>query len=76
MQSKPIFIGISQRVLNVRPAAFFFIKCSLRSEEIQQLYSSAEDGYESTQLYTMSMVSIYDPFCLSQWIVVMQFRLE
>ncbi|KAH6766206.1 nudix hydrolase-like protein 9 [Perilla frutescens var. hirtella] len=52
---KPVFIGISQRVLNVRPTAFFFIKCSLQSEEIQQLYSSAEDGYESTQLYTMPM---------------------
>ncbi|XP_057782768.1 nudix hydrolase 9 isoform X3 [Salvia miltiorrhiza] len=52
---EPIFIGISQRALNVRPAAFFFIKCSLQSEEIQQRYSSAEDSYESTQLYTMPM---------------------
>lgn len=51
----PAFIGISRRVLNVRPTAFFFIKCSLQSEEIQQLYSSAQDGYESTQLYTVSM---------------------
>lgn len=51
----PVFIGISRRVLNVRPAAFFFIKCSLPSKEIQQLYSSAQDGYESTQLYTVSM---------------------
>ncbi|KAF3453800.1 hypothetical protein FNV43_RR04241 [Rhamnella rubrinervis] len=52
---KPIFIGISRRELNVRPAAFFFIKCSLESEEIQQLYSSAEDGFESTELYTVTM---------------------
>ncbi|THG05888.1 hypothetical protein TEA_030112 [Camellia sinensis var. sinensis] len=51
----PVFIGVSRRVLNVRPAAFFFIKCSLPSKEIQQLYSSAQDGYESTQLYTVSM---------------------
>ncbi|KAM7496636.1 hypothetical protein LguiA_021050 [Lonicera macranthoides] len=50
----PVFIGISRRVLNVRPAAFFFIKCTLQSKEIQQLYSSAQDGYESTQLYTVS----------------------
>ncbi|GER29410.1 Nudix hydrolase [Striga asiatica] len=52
--SKPIFIGISQRVLNVRPTAFFFIKCCLHSEEIQKLYRNAQDGYESTQLFTMS----------------------
>ncbi|KAL3850722.1 hypothetical protein ACJIZ3_012604 [Penstemon smallii] len=51
----PVFIGISQRVLNVRPTAFFFIQCSLQSREIQELYSFAQDGYESTHLYTMSM---------------------
>lgn len=55
-QCNPVFIGISRRRLNVRPAAFFFIKCSLQSNEIQQLYSTAQDGYESTQLYTVSMV--------------------
>ncbi|KAK2974062.1 hypothetical protein RJ640_015394 [Escallonia rubra] len=54
----PVFIGISRRMLNVRPAAFFFIKCSLPSKEIQQLYSSAQDGYESTQLYTVPVVSL------------------
>ncbi|KAJ8551795.1 hypothetical protein K7X08_028238 [Anisodus acutangulus] len=53
--SSPIFIGISRRVLNVRPTAFFFIKCNLKSDEIQQLYSSAQDGFESTQLYAVSM---------------------
>ncbi|CAK9169558.1 unnamed protein product [Ilex paraguariensis] len=51
----PTFIGISRRMLNVRPTAFFFIKCSLQTEEIQQLYSGAQDGYESTQLYTVSV---------------------
>ncbi|KAL0460278.1 UNVERIFIED_CONTAM: Nudix hydrolase 9 [Sesamum latifolium] len=56
--SEPVFIGISQRVLNVRPTAFFFIKCSLQSKEIQQLYGSAQDGYESTQLYTMSICDV------------------
>ncbi|XP_019267326.1 PREDICTED: nudix hydrolase 9-like isoform X3 [Nicotiana attenuata] len=53
--SSPIFIGISQRVLNVRPIAFFFIKCNLQSDEIQQLYSSAQNGFESTQLCAVSM---------------------
>ncbi|KAJ7947723.1 Nudix hydrolase 9 [Quillaja saponaria] len=28
--STPVFIGISRRELNVRPAAFFFIKCTAR----------------------------------------------
>ncbi|WCJ41164.1 hypothetical protein M5689_022046 [Euphorbia peplus] len=54
----PLFIGISRRVLNVRSAAFFFIKCCLQSEEIQQLYCNAQDGYESTQLYTVTMMEV------------------
>lgn len=58
MQSNPVFIGISRRELNVRPAAFFFMKCSLESLEIQELYNSAQDGYESTQIYTVPLVSI------------------
>ncbi|XP_016494673.1 nudix hydrolase 9 isoform X1 [Nicotiana tabacum] len=58
--SSPIFIGISQRVLNVRPIAFFFIKCNLQSDEIQQLYSSAQNGFESTQLYAVSMTDLDD----------------
>lgn len=53
--SYPIFIGISRRVINVRPTAFFFIKCDILSHEVQQLYSSASDSYESTQLYAVSM---------------------
>lgn len=57
MQSTPLFIGISQRKLNVRPTAFFFLKCSLTAEEIQQCYSTAQDGFESTQLYTVTLVS-------------------
>ncbi|PKA56350.1 Nudix hydrolase 9 [Apostasia shenzhenica] len=51
--SDPIFIGISRRNLNARPTAFFFMKCHLGSHEIHQLYSKAQDGYESTQLYTV-----------------------
>ncbi|OMO67664.1 hypothetical protein CCACVL1_20408 [Corchorus capsularis] len=56
--SDPLFIGLSRRVLNVRPAIFFFIKCTLPSKEVQQLYSNAIDGYESTQLYTVSMTEV------------------
>lgn len=40
----------------MRPAAFFFIKCCLDSKEVQQFYSSAQDGYESTQLNAVTMV--------------------
>ncbi|KAK6935939.1 NUDIX hydrolase domain [Dillenia turbinata] len=50
--SDPNFIGISQRVLNVRPAAFFYIKCRLQSAEIQHLYTNAQDG--QTQLYAVA----------------------
>uniref|UniRef100_A0A7C8Z3I0 Nudix hydrolase domain-containing protein n=1 Tax=Opuntia streptacantha TaxID=393608 RepID=A0A7C8Z3I0_OPUST len=50
----PVFIGISRRELNVRPTAFFFMKCTLQSSEIQKLYASAQDGFESTQLYAVS----------------------
>ncbi|KAL8159049.1 hypothetical protein V2J09_000586 [Rumex salicifolius] len=50
----PLFIGISQRTLNVRPAAFFFIRCNLKSQEVQLLYGSAQDGFESTHLYAVS----------------------
>ncbi|CAH2065239.1 unnamed protein product [Thlaspi arvense] len=53
--SPPLFIGISRRELNVRPAMFFFIKCSHHSDDIQRLYPDAEDGFESTQLHTVSM---------------------
>ncbi|XP_054813182.1 nudix hydrolase 9 isoform X2 [Prosopis cineraria] len=54
--SIPVFIGVSRRELNVRPAAFFYIKCSLDSKEVQQFYSGAQDGYESTQLYAVTVV--------------------
>ncbi|KAG7627515.1 Nudix hydrolase 9 [Arabidopsis thaliana] len=53
--SSPLFIGISRRELNVRPAMFFYLKCSHHSDDIQRLYSSAEDGFESTQLHTVSL---------------------
>ncbi|XP_004505913.1 nudix hydrolase 9 [Cicer arietinum] len=56
--SIPAFIGISRRNLNVRPTAFFFIKCNLDSNEVQQFYYSALDGYESTQLYTVPLTEL------------------
>ncbi|KAI5666109.1 hypothetical protein M9H77_15962 [Catharanthus roseus] len=52
--SAPVLIGISRRVFNVRPAAFFFMKCNLHSMEIQELYSSATDSYESIRLHAVS----------------------
>ncbi|KAG5535969.1 hypothetical protein RHGRI_023679 [Rhododendron griersonianum] len=48
--------AIQTSLVNVRPAAFFFIKCNLQSKEILQFYSRAQDSYESTQLCTVSMV--------------------
>lgn len=48
--SDPLFIGISRRVLNVRPTAFFFMRCSLSSLEVFQFYKHAQHGFESTQL--------------------------
>ncbi|CAH9073025.1 unnamed protein product [Cuscuta europaea] len=56
--SAPIFIGVSQRLMNVRPTAFFFIKCNLQAKEIQNLYSDAEDSFESTQLLMVSMSNL------------------
>ncbi|CAN6559677.1 unnamed protein product [Malus baccata var. baccata] len=56
--SEQVFIGISRRELNVRPAAFFFMKCNRSSKEIQELYSSAQDSFESTQLFTVPVLSI------------------
>ncbi|EOA24431.1 hypothetical protein CARUB_v10017689mg, partial [Capsella rubella] len=53
--SQPLFIGISRRELNVRPAMFFYLKCSHHSDDIPRLYSGAADGFESTQLHTVSL---------------------
>ncbi|KAI5322130.1 hypothetical protein L3X38_031202 [Prunus dulcis] len=53
-----VFIGISCRVLNVRPTAFFFMKCSLSSKEVQKLYATAQDSFESTQLFTVPMIDL------------------
>ncbi|KAM1653982.1 hypothetical protein ACFX2K_006431 [Malus domestica] len=53
-----VFIGLSRRELNVRPTAFFFMKCSLSSKEIPKLYSSAQDSFESTQLFTVPMIEL------------------
>ncbi|CAN1329423.1 Nudix hydrolase 9 [Linum perenne] len=54
--STPVFIGLTRRLLNIRPAAFFFMKCSLPSKEVHQLYSYALDGFESIQLHTVSLM--------------------
>ncbi|KAL6864695.1 hypothetical protein ACP4OV_015846 [Aristida adscensionis] len=51
----PVFIGVSQREMNVRPTAFFFTKCNIDSSGVNELYSRAQDGYESTKLYAVSM---------------------
>lgn len=50
----PVFIGISQRVINARPTAFFFVKCSITSLEVLQFYKNAQHGFESTQLLSIS----------------------
>ncbi|KAM0845600.1 hypothetical protein ACQ4PT_056239 [Festuca glaucescens] len=52
--TEPIFIGVSCREMNVRPAAFFFIRCNVDSSTVTELYSRAQDGYESTKLYAVS----------------------
>uniref|UniRef100_A0A7N0U9T3 Nudix hydrolase domain-containing protein n=1 Tax=Kalanchoe fedtschenkoi TaxID=63787 RepID=A0A7N0U9T3_KALFE len=57
--SDPIFIGISQREVNVRPAAFFYIKCNLSPEAIHHFYSDAQDGYESTKLLALPKINAY-----------------
>ncbi|GJN36266.1 hypothetical protein PR202_gb25109 [Eleusine coracana subsp. coracana] len=52
----PVFIGVSRREMNVRPTAFFFTKCDIDSSGVNELYSRAQDGYESTKLYAVSVV--------------------
>jgi len=44
--------------MNVRPTAFFLTKCDIDSTGINELYSKAQDGYESTKLYAVSVVSL------------------
>ncbi|TVU18214.1 hypothetical protein EJB05_34298 [Eragrostis curvula] len=51
----PVFIGVSHREMNVRPTAFFFTKCDIDSSGVNELYSRAQDGYESTKLYAVSV---------------------
>jgi hypothetical protein len=50
LQCEPLFIGISQRVINVRPTAFFYVKCTISSPQVQEFYQCATDGFESTHL--------------------------
>ncbi|MCO5579195.1 hypothetical protein L7F22_033048 [Adiantum nelumboides] len=52
--SKPLFLGISRRVLNARPTSFFFVKCALSSTDVLQFYKHAEHKFESTQLLSIS----------------------
>ncbi|KAL6624841.1 hypothetical protein ACP70R_032162 [Stipagrostis hirtigluma subsp. patula] len=54
----PVFIGVSRREMNVRPTAFFFTKCNIDSSGVNELYSRAQDGYESTKLYAASLDEI------------------
>lgn len=56
LQSEPLFIGISRRVLNVRPTAFYFIKCALSSSQVQAYYLRAADGFESSHLLLVPQV--------------------
>ncbi|KAH7439580.1 hypothetical protein KP509_04G067700 [Ceratopteris richardii] len=46
----PLFIGLSRRILNARPTAFFFVRCSLTSAEVFRFYSQAQHKFESTEL--------------------------
>jgi 8-oxo-dGTP pyrophosphatase MutT (NUDIX family) len=48
--NEPLFIGISRRVVNMRPTAFFFIKCALSSSQVLEYYQRAADRFESTNL--------------------------
>ncbi|XP_044983565.1 nudix hydrolase 9 isoform X2 [Hordeum vulgare subsp. vulgare] len=52
--TEPILIGVSQRETNVRPAAFFYMRCNIDSGAITELYARAQDGYESTKLCAVS----------------------
>ncbi|XP_066360906.1 nudix hydrolase 9-like [Miscanthus floridulus] len=51
----PVYIGVSRREVNVRSTAFFFTKCNIDSSGVNELYSRAQDGYESTKLYAVSV---------------------
>lgn len=52
--SDPLFIGISRRVINARPTAFFNVRCSISSSKVLKLYKNAKHGFESTQLLSIS----------------------
>ncbi|KAG6503099.1 hypothetical protein ZIOFF_035389 [Zingiber officinale] len=39
---------------NIMPTAFFFLRCNLPAEEVREFYSKAQDGFESTQIFTVS----------------------
>lgn len=50
----PLFIGLSQRAENVRPTAFFYLRCSLTAAEVHALYARAAHAFESTELCALS----------------------
>lgn len=52
--SDPLFIGVSRRILNARPTAFFYVKCTISTAEVLQFYKDAHDKYESTQLLSIA----------------------
>lgn len=56
LQCEPLFIGISQRLINVRPTAFFYVKCTISSSQVQEFYQCATDGFESTHLLAIPKV--------------------
>lgn len=50
--------------MNARPTAFFFLRCNLLAEEVREFYSKAQDGFESTQIFTVSRVSTFSTIYL------------
>uniref|UniRef100_A0A452XQB2 Uncharacterized protein n=2 Tax=Aegilops tauschii subsp. strangulata TaxID=200361 RepID=A0A452XQB2_AEGTS len=60
LQTEPILIGVSRRETNVRPAAFFYMRCNIDSSAITELYARAQDGYESTKIYAVSVKDLRD----------------
>eukprot|EP00245_Coleochaete_scutata_P004413 TRINITY_DN1697_c0_g1_i2.p1 TRINITY_DN1697_c0_g1~~TRINITY_DN1697_c0_g1_i2.p1 ORF type:complete len:431 (+),score=52.39 TRINITY_DN1697_c0_g1_i2:161-1294(+) len=52
--SQPLFIGVSQRKLNARPTAFFYVRCFLVSSEVLLHYASAAHKFESVRLLAVS----------------------
>ncbi|EFJ37819.1 hypothetical protein SELMODRAFT_163872 [Selaginella moellendorffii] len=58
--SEAELIGISRRSVNVRPTAFFFMKCRLTSSVISEHYTRAADSFESTKLCFVNREELID----------------